>query len=112
MITKRQYIEYLISTAVNYTCSHLAEHLEGVSHDAVTDYLQQELKQLTSSEKCECRKARSQRNHLACCYLAWLSLKVKAEQWGKTLYSAQHDLLSDYLPAELRNPRIPALYPV
>jgi hypothetical protein len=42
MITKRQYIEYLISTAVNYTCCNLAEHLEGVSHNAVTDYLQRE----------------------------------------------------------------------
>ena len=42
MITKRQYIEYLISTPVNYTCSHLAEHLEGVSHDAITDYLQRD----------------------------------------------------------------------
>ena len=28
------------------------------------------LKQLTGSEKCQCRKARSQRNHLACCYHA------------------------------------------
>src|SRR5574338_677218 len=42
MITKRQYIEYLISTPVNYTCSNLAHHLEGVSHDAVSDYLQRE----------------------------------------------------------------------
>lgn len=72
------------------------------------EQLHRELKQLTGSEKCECRKARSQRNHLACCYLAWLSLKVKAKQWGKTLYAAQHDLLSDYLRAELRHPRIPA----
>jgi len=37
-----------------------------------------------------------------------LSLKVKATQCGKTLYAAQHDLLSDYLRAELRNPHIPA----
>jgi len=72
------------------------------------EQLHRELKQLTGTEKCECRKARSQRNHLACCYLAWLSLKVKAIQWGKTLYAAQHDLLSDYLRAELRDPRIPA----
>ena len=63
------------------------------------EQLHRELKQLTGSEKCECRKARSQRNHLACCYLAWLSLKVKATQYGKTLYAAQHDLLSDYLLA-------------
>lgn len=39
MITKRDYVEYLISSPVNYTCSNLAKHLEGVSHDAVTDYL-------------------------------------------------------------------------
>ena len=31
------------------------------------EQLHRELKQLTGSEKCECRKARSQRNHLACC---------------------------------------------
>jgi hypothetical protein len=29
MITKRQYIEYLIRTPVNYTCSNLAEHWKG-----------------------------------------------------------------------------------
>src|SRR5204862_5847794 len=33
-------IEYLLNTPVNYTCSNLAEHLEGVSHDAVSDFLQ------------------------------------------------------------------------
>src|SRR5436305_713213 len=40
MITKRQYIEYLISTPINYTCSNMAKHLEGVSHDTVSDLLQ------------------------------------------------------------------------
>jgi len=75
------------------------------------EQLHRELKQLTGTEKCECRKARSQRTHLACCYLAWLSLKVKSVQWHKTLYAAQHDLLSDYLRADLRNPRIPAICP-
>jgi SRSO17 transposase len=75
------------------------------------EQLHRELKQLTGSEKCQCRKARSQRNHLACCYLAWLSLKVKATQWGKTVYAAHHDLFTDYLRAELRHPRIPAFLP-
>src|SRR4051812_15831023 len=42
MITKRQYVEYLVSTPINYTCSNLAEHLDDVSHDAVTDYLERE----------------------------------------------------------------------
>ena len=69
------------------------------------------LKQLTGTEKCQCRKGRSQRNHIACCYHAWLSLKVKAKELGKTLYQTKHDLLSDYLRAELRHPRIQAFLP-
>ena len=39
MVTRKQYIEYLLCTPINYTCSNLAEHLEGVSHDAVSDFL-------------------------------------------------------------------------
>jgi len=198
MITKQQYVEYLLSTPVNYTCTNLAEHLDGVSHDVVSDYLQRErlsarhlwelvqelisdnpkayliiddsvhnkqysrpiemvkrqysgavgglvrgigvvnlvhssgadgeyypidfrvyanaqeandvrwqveafhreLKQLTGSEKYQCRKARSQRSHLACCYHAWVSLKVYANSLGKTLYQVRRDLFSDYLRAE------------
>lgn len=65
---------------------------------------------LTGTEACQCRKARSQRNHIACCYHAWLSLKVAAQRLGKSLYRAQSDLLSDYLRAELRNPHIIAFY--
>jgi hypothetical protein len=42
MITKLQYIEYLISTFGNHTGSHLAEHLDDVSHDVITDYLRSE----------------------------------------------------------------------
>jgi Transposase DDE domain len=73
--------------------------------------LHRELKQLTGSEKCQCRSARSQRNHLACCYQAWLSLKVKAKQLNKTVYQVKTDLLRDYLRAELRNPHVPAFQP-
>ncbi len=39
-MTKQTYIEYLLNTPVNYTCSNLAEHLDGVSHAAVSDFLQ------------------------------------------------------------------------
>ena len=39
MITKEQYIEFLISTPINYTCTHLADHISGISHDSITDFL-------------------------------------------------------------------------
>jgi len=74
--------------------------------------LHRDLKQLTGTEKCQCRKGRSQRNHIACCYHAWLSLKVKAKLLGKTLYQTKEDLWSDYLPAELAAPRIQAFTPL
>ncbi len=67
-----------------------------------------EIKQLTGSEKCQCRKARSQRNHLACCYEAWISLKVKAKEFKTTLYQIRKNLFYGYLKAELDNPRITA----
>jgi DDE superfamily endonuclease len=66
------------------------------------------LKQLTGSEKCQCRVARAQRNHLACCYHAWVSLKVKAKELGQTMYELRSSLVSAYLRAELPHPRIAA----
>jgi hypothetical protein len=66
------------------------------------------LKQLTGSEKCQCRAARTQRNHLACCYHAWVSLKVKAKELGQTLYALRESLFSHYLRAELQHPHIVA----
>jgi hypothetical protein len=71
--------------------------------------LHRSLKQLTGSERCQCRKARAQRNHLACCYHAWLSLKVQAKRLGKALYQVHTNLFRDYLRAELANPHVPAL---
>ena len=66
------------------------------------------IKQLTGSEKCQCRAARAQRNHLACCYQAWVSLKVKAQELGHTLYALRESLFSRYLRAELQNPQVTA----
>jgi hypothetical protein len=72
------------------------------------EHLHRELKQLTGSEKCQCRKARSQRNHLACCYFAWLTLKVRATQSNTSLYHVRASLFSDFLRSQLRNPSLPA----
>jgi hypothetical protein len=72
------------------------------------EQLHRELKQLVGTEKCQCRKARSQRNHMGLCYLAWLSLRVHATKLRITLYAARTNLFRDYLRAELRRPTIQA----
>lgn len=68
-----------------------------------------EFKQLTGSEKCQCRKARSQRNHLACCYAGWVAIKVKAQEMSKTVYQLRNGLFTEYLKSQLKNPTISAL---
>jgi hypothetical protein len=66
------------------------------------------LKQLTGTEKCQCRAARAQRNHFACCYHAWVSLKVKANELRQTMYALRESLFSHYLRVELQHPHIVA----
>jgi hypothetical protein len=66
-------------------------------------------KQLTGSERCQCRKARSQRNHLACCYQAWVALQVKARDVKQTIYQLRTGLFSQYLTQQLANPIIQAI---
>lgn len=45
-----------------------------------------ELKQLTGVSKCQCRKARIQRNHMGSAILVWLRLKDLANQMNLTIY--------------------------
>jgi len=42
MITKQLYLEYLICAIGNYTGTNLADHIDDVSHDTITDYLRSE----------------------------------------------------------------------
>jgi DDE superfamily endonuclease len=101
-------IDWLITNELDDTVtSQVAQEVNNVRWQV--EELHRGFKQLTGSEKCQCRKARSQRNHLACCYHAWLSLKLVADQLGLTLYAVRTSLFGDYLRAELRHPRLPAL---
>jgi hypothetical protein len=65
-----------------------------------------ELKQLTGIEKNQCRKARIQRNHIACAMLVWLRLTDIARSTGQTVYRIKHGLLDDYLCQQLKNPSV------
>ena len=66
-----------------------------------------EIKQITGIESCQCRKARLQRNHIACAMLVWIRLKNLAYQTGQTVYQIKHNLLSNYLIQQLKRPSIP-----
>jgi hypothetical protein len=66
-----------------------------------------ELKQLTGVEKCQARKARIQRNHIACAVLVWIRLTAIAWKAGKNIYQLKKEMLSNYLRQELRSPAVP-----
>ena len=63
------------------------------------------IKQLTGLEACQCRKARIQRNHIAC-ITVWNHLNKLAFLTAKTIYQLKSDLLSDYLKGELKYPSL------
>lgn len=42
MLTKKHYVEYILSTPLNYTCKNLENHLDNVSYDSICDFLRQE----------------------------------------------------------------------
>jgi hypothetical protein len=61
------------------------------------EQLHREGKQVTGLERCQCRKARIQRNHIGCAFLVWVRLKELAAQTGHTVYQLKHGLLDDYI---------------
>ena len=65
-----------------------------------------ELKQVTGVEKCQCRKARIQRNHIACAVLVWIRLTELARSAMTTVYQIKEGLLTGYLKQELRSPSV------
>jgi len=65
-----------------------------------------ELKQLTGVEKCQCRKGRIQRNHIACAVLVWIRLTELARKSMTSVYKIKQGLLAEYLKQELRNPSV------
>ncbi|EIC30093.1 MULTISPECIES: IS701 family transposase [Methylomicrobium] len=67
------------------------------------EQLHREGKQVTGMERCQCRTARIQRNHIACAFLVWVRRKQFAYATGRTVYQLKQDLLDDYLCQQLRN---------
>jgi hypothetical protein len=66
-----------------------------------------EIKQITGIESCQYRKARLQRNHVACAMLVWIRLKNLGYQTGQTVYQNKHRFLSNYLIQRLKGPTLP-----
>jgi len=65
-----------------------------------------EIKQLTGVDKCQCRKQRIQRNHIACAIQVWVALKKIAYKTGQTVYQIKKNQMKNYLIQELKQPSV------
>jgi hypothetical protein len=70
------------------------------------EQLHREGKQVIGLEACQCRKARIQRNHIACAFLVLVRPKALAMKTGKNIYQLKHGLLDDYLCSQLKDPSL------
>jgi SRSO17 transposase len=96
--------DYIVTNDV--TQSDTAEAQQESGHRWKVEQFHREEKQVTGLERCQCRLNRSQRNHLCASMLVWLCFKELAYQTKQTVYQLKHNLLSDYLKQQLRNPTI------
>lgn len=64
------------------------------------------LKQLCGIEKCQSRTSRSQRTHIFCCILAFLSLEINRLKQGITWYQAKKQIIENAITNYLKKPTI------
>jgi hypothetical protein len=69
-----------------------------------------EVKQTLGIEKCQCRLARAQKNHIGCAILVWNHLTHLARKMKTNIYALKRNLLSNYMKEELKNPSIRMAY--
>lgn len=96
--------DYLVTNELAQDDTAAAEQESNVRW--LIEQFHREAKQLTGLQACQCRLARSQRNHIALALRTWTSLKRVAYQTGRTVYQLKQGLLGDYLRRELAQPTL------
>ena len=100
--TKRT--DYLVTNDLDQNSTQAAKENRALSWKI--EQFHREAKQITGVEKCQCRKQRAQRNHIACSILVWIHLKRIAHQVDSTIYQLKFGLLSNYMQEQLKQPSI------
>jgi hypothetical protein len=69
------------------------------------ELLHRELKQFINIANCQCRKERIQRNHIACCAMAWNFLRNIAYETNQTLRALKKSMRREVEIYLLKNPK-------
>jgi hypothetical protein len=104
LVLSTQRTDYVVTNDLSQDTTEAVQQVSGTRWKI--EQFHREIKQVTGIEDCQCRKARIQRNHIACAMLVWAKLKQVARQTGQTIYQVKFGLLSEYMIAQLKNPSI------
>ena len=96
--------DYLVTNEVE-PCDTAAAEQESSARWTMEPF-HRERKQLTGVQACQCRLARSQRNHMALAVQAWTRLKQAAYHTQKTVYQLKQGFLEEYMRHELSQPTL------
>ena len=102
-VSTRQ-MDYLVTNEADPRETAAAEHESSVRW--TIEPFHRERKQLTGVQACQCRLARSQRNHIALAVRAWTRLKQVAYQTQQTVYQLKQGFLDAYMRHELIKPAL------
>lgn len=104
LVLSTQRTDYVVTNDLSQDTIEAVQEVSGTRWKI--EQFHRETKQVTGIEDCQCRKARIQRNHIACAMLVWAKLKQVARQTRQTIYQVKFGLLSEYMIAQLKNPSI------
>lgn len=96
--------DYIVTNDMTQQSTEAAAAQSGIRWHV--EQFHREDKQTTGIESCQCRKQRSQRNHIAIAMLVWTRLKTLAYQRKKTVYQLKFGQLDDYLHQQLAKPTL------
>jgi hypothetical protein len=96
--------DYLVTNELAQDDTAAAEQESNVRW--LIEQFHREAKQFTGLQACQCRLARSQRNHIALALRTWACLKRLAYQAKTTVYQLKQQLLDNYLRRELAHPTL------
>lgn len=96
--------DYLVTNEVAQDDTAAAEQESNVHW--LVEQFHREAKQLAGLQACQCRLARSQRNHIALALRTWTCLKRLASQAKTTAYYLKQSLLDEYMRCELAQPSL------
>jgi hypothetical protein len=104
VVLTTQRTDYIVTNDMTQQSTETAEEQSGIRWHV--EQFHREDKQITGIQCCQCRKQRSQRNHIAIAMLVWTRLKTLAYQMKKTVYQLKFGQLDDYLHLQLAHPTL------